>query len=90
MKKSSIEALEKRHPDLMFTDSELKSIHYVTGEDDRIGILVRRRGMPDQLLLMNLEQAYAVSKELKDVLFLVGRKKPDQKGGRGRPRKYAW
>ena len=88
--KKSIEALEKKHPDLIFTDSEVRNVHYVTGEDDKVGILVRGRGKPDQFLLMNLEQAYAISKELKDVLFMVGRKKVDQTGGRGRPRKYAF
>lgn len=61
--KKSIEALEKRHPDLLFTDSEQRGVHYVTGEDDGVCIIVRHKGKPDQALVLNLSRAEEADRE---------------------------
>lgn len=81
-----VEKLERRHPDLLFTESEATGVYYATCEEKRMTIIVQHEGGPDQAITLDIGQAYAVAKELKDILFLIGRKKPSIFRP-GRPRK---
>lgn len=52
--------LEKKHPEMLFADSEANGLYYATCEDDdRIAVLCG-----SGKVILNLEQAYALSKEV--------------------------
>lgn len=71
-----IEQLERRHPDLLFTESEASGLFYATCEEKRISIIAQKDDGPAQVITLDVGQAYAVAKELKDMLWMIGRKKP--------------
>lgn len=52
--------LEKKHPEMLFADSEADGLYYATCEDDdRIAVLCG-----SGRVVLNIEQAYALSKEV--------------------------
>lgn len=65
---------EKKYPHMMFTESNDKSIAYVSSkEDDRIGIIIAKDLKVTQILLLTKEQAQAICEELPELTWMIGR-----------------
>ena len=55
--------LEKKHPDILFLDSEAEGLYYASCAGDKRLALIGTGG----IVILNQKQAYALSKELMDV-----------------------
>lgn len=60
---AKIMKLEKKHPDILFLDSEANGLYYAThAQDDRIALI-----STGGVILLNREQMYALCREGMDV-----------------------
>ena len=83
MNDNAILRIERAHPNLLSMQSEVKSVTYFTAiDDDRIVMTIDRRGEKPLGLALTVEQAYAISQELKHMLSMVGRGRAVNEVGR--------
>ncbi len=68
--------LEKKHPDLIFAESDEKNIIYATCKgDNRIAIIEARGSGIKQVIKLTEKQVIAICQELPDLLWMIGRGK---------------
>lgn len=86
MNQTTLDRLEKKNPNMLFTPSDDGTIVYVTSkDDDRIGVVTIEGGQPTQKILLTHEQAYAICQELPEMTWMIGRGRyRDPRGGKRR------
>ena len=76
MNEAVVLRLERKNPDLLFTESDEKSVSYCTCMgDNRIAVMTIKQQKINQVILLTEKQAVAICQELPDLLWMIGRGK---------------
>jgi len=83
MNESALTKIERANPNLLLMPSMCKRITFATAiDDDRMMMMIDQYGKQPLKLMMTVEEAYAVSQEIKHMLSMVGRGRTQHAVGR--------
>lgn len=83
MNETALFKIERANPNLLLMPSAYKKFTFATAiDDDRMMLMIDQHGKPPLKLIMTVEEAYAVSQEIKHMLSMVGRGRAQNTVGR--------